>query len=235
LELVVNVTQTPSLTSQAVMLLRNDIVRVNFAADERLNIESLKCRYEMGGTPVREALNQLVGERFVVALALKGFRVAGQSIELCRDLIRARYLLELDLFKQAMLFGDDAWEARCVGEHFRFMKCENSILASNSSSVDAWFGCHHDFFNALVSGANSYWLSGLYTNLLQHVERYCYRVYCCKGFSEMLLLSAADYKDVVASLVARDQAALEKSVAGLMEQVLHKINGIWLEVLAVEK
>ena len=93
--------RTESLTLQALSRLKRDIVLGEFEFGERLNIETLKKRYEMGGTPVREALNQLVAWSLVEALPLRGFRVTSMTIEVVRSLFDSRLFVEERLLTSA--------------------------------------------------------------------------------------------------------------------------------------
>ena len=46
-----------------------------------LRLADLSARYDMGFSPLREALNRLQAERLVIAEALRGFRVAPLSLD----------------------------------------------------------------------------------------------------------------------------------------------------------
>ena len=114
--------QDQSLTQQAHRRLREDISYGFFAPAARLNIESLKRRYEMGGTPIREALNQLVESQWVDVLPLKGFRVSAISIEDANDILATREWVEKNLLLQAREHGDDYWESMVLGGAHRLKK-----------------------------------------------------------------------------------------------------------------
>jgi DNA-binding GntR family transcriptional regulator len=82
-----------TLAEKAYLALRDDIVRGHFAADKPLRLAELSARYDMGFSPLREALNRLQAERLVTAEALRGFRVAPLSVAEFEDAVRVRILL----------------------------------------------------------------------------------------------------------------------------------------------
>jgi DNA-binding GntR family transcriptional regulator len=84
-----------SLLAEAVYAqLRGDIVAGRFAADERLKIADLAERYSVSANPVREALQQLRGEGFVVMEANRGARVRRIDEDFFRDINEVEMLIE---------------------------------------------------------------------------------------------------------------------------------------------
>ncbi len=55
--------------------IREDIIEGRIAADSRLKVRDLAARYDVSTNPVREALQQLRGEGFVVISPNRGARV----------------------------------------------------------------------------------------------------------------------------------------------------------------
>jgi DNA-binding GntR family transcriptional regulator len=75
-------------------LIREDIVQGRLAANERLKISALAARYSTSTNPVREALQQLRGEGFVVLSPNRGARVRGVDEEFVRDICEVEVLIE---------------------------------------------------------------------------------------------------------------------------------------------
>jgi len=71
-------TQKPPATQseEAYRQIRSDIIRGQFIAGEKLRIESLRKQYGIGPTPLREALNRLTADGFVLAEGQRGFITA---------------------------------------------------------------------------------------------------------------------------------------------------------------
>ena len=83
-----------TLTDQAYQCLREDIVHGRFQPGEKLRIEHLKRLYDVGATPLREALYSLSSDGFVQVQGQRGFRVADMSLEELRDITDLRVVLE---------------------------------------------------------------------------------------------------------------------------------------------
>ena len=56
----------PTVNAQVFRQLRTDIVTCRLTPNERLRVESLRQRYGVGGSPIREALMRLEAESLVI-------------------------------------------------------------------------------------------------------------------------------------------------------------------------
>ncbi|MEP3304469.1 MAG: GntR family transcriptional regulator, partial [Roseibium sp.] len=106
-----------SQTNDAYAVLRRSILDCEFAPDSPLVISSLKARFGLGWTPLREALPRLEAEQLVRFEPNKGYRVAPATIAGLKDLQVARTTVETTLLAQSIERGDDGWEAELVGAH----------------------------------------------------------------------------------------------------------------------
>ena len=79
-----------TLASAAYERLRRDIRIGRLAPGEKLRIDALRAIYEIGASPLREALNRLSAEGLVVQEDQRGFRVPPVSIEDLLELTRTR-------------------------------------------------------------------------------------------------------------------------------------------------
>ena len=70
---------TQTLNASALTLLRSDIIACRLMPNERLRVETLRERYGMGTSPIREALMRLEAEGLVELEQNKGFRVSEVS------------------------------------------------------------------------------------------------------------------------------------------------------------
>ena len=163
-----------SLTDIAVNKLKHDIVTGFFMPEDRLNIETLKHRYEMGATPVREALNQLEAVGLVQSLRLKGFRVSSISKGDLVDIIDTRLLIEAHLIEQAIERNDDQWESEVVAAHHRLHKCEEALPYNDMEGVYTWMTRFCDFYSTLFCGCDSQHQKTIQSQLMDHTQRYCY-------------------------------------------------------------
>ena len=218
-----------SLTEQAVRLLRDDIVSAKFSPGQRLNIETLKRRYEMGGTPVREALNQLIGESWVEAEPLKGFRVAPVSLLGWGGLMQVRQSMELGLVCSAMGSADDTWEANCVGAYYRLLKYEQKIDRDGEDVLAGWCERYLQFMQTLCHVSHQPWLARVYRNFVQHRLRYTYAVYAQTHNLSMAVLDwARDYEVVMDELPDRRSELVLSQWQDIIEQANVKVNQDWV-------
>ena len=69
-----------TLATAAYERLRQDIVGGRLIPGEKLRVDALRDRYEIGGSPLREALARLSAEGLVAQQEQKGFRVSAISV-----------------------------------------------------------------------------------------------------------------------------------------------------------
>jgi DNA-binding GntR family transcriptional regulator len=74
--------------------IRKDIISGQLGPNARLKVAELAFRYETSTNPIREALQQLRGEGFVVIEANRGARVRPIDEDFVRDIVEIQVLLE---------------------------------------------------------------------------------------------------------------------------------------------
>lgn len=99
--------------------LRYDILTGQLSPGSKLRVKYLCERYDVGATPLREALSRLVSEGLVIARENKGFAVAPLSIAELRDITELRRILEGQAFVLALEKGDDRWESEVLASFHR--------------------------------------------------------------------------------------------------------------------
>jgi DNA-binding GntR family transcriptional regulator len=86
---------TSGLAEHVYLLLKADVINDQFAAGNRIVIESVAIRLGVSPTPVREALARLAGEQLVSFRAYVGYSVLPPlSLTELRDLFEAREVIE---------------------------------------------------------------------------------------------------------------------------------------------
>ena len=160
-----------TLTESAYRSLRVDIIRGIRPPGERLRIEKLKNIYDIGPTPIREALQKLSAERLVLTEGNRGFTVAPLDVEEFRDLNIARTEVELAALTRSIALGDDQWEAKVVAASY-IMKKEDTALVATGNVSDNWESANAAFHAALVSACGSRWLLHTRNGLQDQCERY---------------------------------------------------------------
>lgn len=142
-----------SLTHTCYERLKTAIMNGHHQPGEPLKIHILKTHYDMGGSPIREALSRLVTTGFVTHEGKTGFKVAGVSESDKRDTYQTFYHIESLALTQAIALGDDAWEANIMSTLHALSKIENQ--PADSVDYETWQQRNNDFHRALISGCNS--------------------------------------------------------------------------------
>lgn len=89
-------------------LIREDIISGRLRANERLVVAELAERLQTSSNPVREALQQLRGEGFVVVLPNRGARVRSMDQDFVRDIYEIEMLIEPALTRWFVSMVTDA-------------------------------------------------------------------------------------------------------------------------------
>lgn len=160
-----------TLSEKAYLAIRRDIIKGVLTAGQPLRMADLSARYNMGFSPLREALSRLQVERLVLAEALRGFRVAPLSVDEMQDAISTRILLESDALRLSIQYGDDDWSATIVATLYAL---KLQVDRAAASAVDVWDieQRHYAFHRALLSACRSPWRLEFFERLYAATERY---------------------------------------------------------------
>lgn len=161
-----------TLTEAAYRAIRRDIIRGVRAPGERLRIERLRQLYDIGPTPLREALQKLSTEQLVLSEGNRGFAVAPLDFREFMDLNIARTDVELAALRRSIAQGDSSWEARVVAATYIMAKEDAALAASGGVVRDSWEDANAAFHAALVSACGSNWLLRVRSGLQDLCERY---------------------------------------------------------------
>ena len=161
-----------SQAERAYRKLRNEILHGALMPGERLRASDLQDRFQLGLTPIREALMRLTSENLVEAEANKGSRVSNASLAELRDLMTTRRMIERECLSAAIVHGDAHWEAEIVAAMHLLSRTKLPTSANDRAAAAAWELQHRRFHLALVSACGSEWLLRFWNVLADHSERY---------------------------------------------------------------
>jgi len=154
--------------------LRDDIIQGKLAPGSKLKIEVLKARYEIGATPIREALSLLTADGLVERLEQRGFRVAEASAAEFEQLLAIRCWIEERALRLSIRTGGRDWEEGVVLARYRLASTPRvSPDVSYPESAD-WERAHKDFHLSLVAACGSTTLLRLCNQLYDENNRYRY-------------------------------------------------------------
>lgn len=201
-----------TLTSSVYERLRRDILIGRLQPDEKLRIDALRAAYEVGASPLREALNRLSAEGLVIQEDQRGFRVAPVSLDDLRELTRTRCWLNEIALRESITRGDRAWEERVVLTHHRLAR--TPVYSDASSKLDSeWERRHRAFHAALISGCGSRWLTTFCESLFDQADRY-----------RFLSVYAHEHRDFVGEHRAIAEAALARDTDLAVRLLVHHIS-----------
>jgi DNA-binding GntR family transcriptional regulator len=206
------VASTPSaksLTTQAFEQLRADILGGALRPSERLRIQSLSERYQVGPTAIREALSRLVPEGLVESEEQRGFCVAAVSREELMDLTTTRVAIEGLALSQALEKGGVAWESRLLSAYHLLSR---TPAPTDEARHGPWAVAHRAFHEALVDGCGSPWMLRVCGLLYDKSERY-------RNLAEIYTRPKGrdtfnEHRELMEAAMARDIAKVQQLLHG---------------------
>ncbi len=137
-----------SATHQAYLNLRNMIVTGVLKPGEKLKIDGLRQRLDIGASPIREALSLLTSDNLVERIDQRGFRTAEVSSHNFREILALRCTLEDMALRESLANATQDWEEQVVLAHHRMQRAKDE-------RQETFEALHKDFHMALLSNANS--------------------------------------------------------------------------------
>jgi DNA-binding GntR family transcriptional regulator len=203
-----NVTPLPTTQSTETALaherIRQAILNGELAAGTVLKQGELAERYDVGRTPLREALRLLEREGLVEAEPQRRARVAGFSVDDLEELYAMRIELETLAVRYTVprLSEEDL---RKLADHLARME-----EAARAEDYEGWQGPHRAFHSGLVARAGER-LLGTVSLLSDHAERYrhVYTVETPRGWATGI----PEHRAILEAAEAGDPAAAAERLA----------------------
>jgi len=189
--------------------LKNDIISGEFLPKQKLHIKTLRETYNVGTSPLREALSQLMAKDLVVSKNQRGFYVSDISIDDLYDIYQARAKIESLCLDIAIEHGDDYWEANIIAASHRL----NKYSKLKNIDVDEWQNRHSLFHDALVAGCKSPRLLQIRDSLFEKSKRYR-NLWLKENVSDAEILKVNQNEHAALMILAldRDKKAISKLV-----------------------
>ena len=205
--------QVTLIVDQLYSDIKNRIIRGQLKPDEKLSVRTLCEYYGVSDTPVKQALNRLVAERFVDALPRRGMRVRCITKRDIHEAMEARQMIELFAVPYALQKRqEDPAFLRQLEENL----LENEKLlqdpeanwdysekAMEELAVSQKF--HRIFVEAIGNGV----ILESYQNLVNH--QYVYYQHA-KDKGRQLMASLAEHKRIYACLKAGEAEGLREAI-----------------------
>ncbi|MDF1654999.1 MAG: GntR family transcriptional regulator [Coxiellaceae bacterium] len=200
-----------TLSEQAYCTIKGAILNNEFKPGEKLSICGLKKQYDIGTSPLREALNRLVAKGLLECEQMKGFRVPALSMDDLNDIYHARVLIVLDTLKLVIQNITDEEEAELVAAVHQLTKIEQCEM--NTTNFGKWQQKHREFTYALIKGCHSDTMIRLNNRLYDQTERYRRLWFDWSSEHGHVALGkhSIDHQKFVDCVVARDAELLQKT------------------------
>ena len=215
-----NKNQVRTLIERTYAQLREDILSGRLAPGEKLLIEHLKDRYEVGAGTLREALSRLVSEAMVSAEGQRGFTVAPITLEDLMDITNVRVHIETEALRTSIRNGDDQWRRQLRAAYENLSVLEQPLLREN---IMRWEAANAGFHEALLAACDSTWTRRLVSQLTQHGERYLRYAIGLHSTRDVHAEHALIFESARAGQDARAALALEAHIRATPELIAHAI------------
>jgi GntR family carbon starvation induced transcriptional regulator len=171
---------------------REDIRSLRLAPQAKLKVRLLEQHYNVGQSPIREALSALVGEGLVVRESRRGFRVKPASLQDFDDLTQTRITLETAMLQNALTHPRDGW-------HEQVTSALGAILSNDHQVGDVrpvdrkWERDHRHYHFTLIDAYRSPLQTRLLLNIYTQYDRYRLLAIPRRAF---LAATAHDHRDM---------------------------------------
>ena len=185
-----------TLATQAYDRLLADLLSGAIAPGARLHIRDHCLRLGVGLSPMREALNRLAAQGFVVQSDQRGFTAAPLDLVDLADLTLARAAVNEAALRDALSHGSTAWEEALVLAHHRLAR----VPRVAGDTTPEWEDRHRGFHAALVAGCRSARLRLYCGQLFVMSDRYRRVSRIATGTRDV----AAEHAEILDAAVTRD-------------------------------
>lgn len=165
-------TVAKTIADQTYQHIRRDIISGALPPGTKLAMEMLTKRYDVGLSPLREALVKLTGDALAVAEGQRGFWVSQISLDELQDTMNTRLLIETQALSLAIDKGGPDWERAVTQAYEALSSVEQHLKEGDLTTLARWENANRRFHEALVSACGSQWLIRLRSMLHYHSERY---------------------------------------------------------------
>jgi DNA-binding GntR family transcriptional regulator len=161
-----------TLAEHAVAVLHRAVVTGALAPGSKLRINELMDAYQIGATPLREALLRLTSDGLIEVNSQRGFSVAPTSRDDLEDITHTRVLIEREALRLSIERGDDNWETGIVAALYRMRKPYNGRMEGMPETEERFNDLHRSFHTALLAACHSPRLLELQRMLYDQAFRY---------------------------------------------------------------
>lgn len=199
-----------SLAALAYKQLYRDIMDGGLEPGRKLLVADLHETYDIGLSPLRDALNRLCADGLVEKREQKGFFVCGLNEGELLDITNLRLVLEETALRLAIQNGGTEWEEKIVLAYYRLSKAATAGEGEHFALTPAWSQAHEEFHFGLLNACHNEWLLNFCHKLYEQLTRYRVRRRLLSAASQPVRSNLLqEHKDILDACLARnaDQAS----------------------------
>jgi GntR family transcriptional regulator, carbon starvation induced regulator len=194
-----------TLATRAYAALRTGIVSGDYLPGCKLHIQSLCREFEVGLSPMREALTRLSREGLVLHEEQRGFRVRPLDEARLEELTKTRCWLNTIGLRESIVRGDDRWEEGVLLTYHRMSKLSPFVPEDGRLVINrAWDQEHRSFHTNLIAACGSHWLIEYCEQLADAAD--CYR-HAAPRSPGRVQARTAEHELILKATLARDADA----------------------------
>ena len=188
--------------------IRSDVIFGRLAPGRRLTLDRMRDAYGTSIGTLREVLNRLASEGFIMAEGARGFEVAPASVQNLREVAEIRLLLEGHALRESFDAGDIEWEGRLVAAHHKLALLEKRMVAGDRTVSETWKRYDAAYHNALISACGSRLLLEMHGAVYDKYLRYLVLADVFRGS-----VAADEHRSLLDHALARDWRAAQRVLA----------------------
>ena len=161
-----------SVTENIFKKIKYDIVFGNLEPDQKLKLNLLQKEYNVSISILREVLNRLCGDGFIIYKVQKGFFVSPISKKDLYEIADLRITLETHALEISIKNKDYEWEAELLGAYHKLNHDENELEKNNLNAKSLWTKYDAEFHQMLIKKCNSLNLIRIHEVIFDKYLRY---------------------------------------------------------------
>ena len=161
-----------SVTENIFKKIKYDIVFGNLEPNQKLKLNLLQTEYNVSISILREVLNRLCGDGFIIYKVQKGFFVSPISKKDLYEIADLRITLETHALEISIKNKDYEWEAELLGAYHKLNHAENELEKNNLNAKSLWTKYDAEFHQMLIKKCNSLNLIRIHEVIFDKYLRY---------------------------------------------------------------
>ena len=188
-----------SVTENIFKKIKYDIVFGNLEPNKKLKLNLLQKEYNVSISILREVLNRLCGDGFIIYKVQKGFFVSPISKKDLYEIADLRIILETHALEISIKNKDYEWEAELLGAYHKLNHAENELEKNNLNAKSLWTKYDAEFHQMLIKKCNSLNLIRIHEVIFDKYLRYQLLILKYRGKD-----SIKEHKDLLDYSLIRD-------------------------------